>query len=68
MIYFLFKRIYEPITEEDKQDIEDYKRTLLNKYEFFSEVCEKNRFLKELKNIYQEKNFLLADVFINLCF
>ena len=41
MIYFLFKRIYEPITEEDKQDIEDYKRTLLNKYEFFSEVCEK---------------------------
>ena len=67
-LFSVFKHVFDPITEEDKQHIEDYKRALLNKYEFFAESCEKKYISNGGKKYYLGDNFTLADVFLTCTF
>ena len=67
-LFSVFKHIYQPITEEDKQHIEDYKRALLNKYEFFAEACEKKYISFGNKKYFLGEKFSLADIFLTCVF
>jgi len=63
-LYNIYKHIYMPLNDEDKEHLDDYKRAMINKIEYFMNIFD-NKYIKYgEKKYFLGENFSVADIFL----